>query len=277
MMILDKLDMLFNANAIDESDEELSTILQELVGNEYNNRAEEEFKSLKAKTEELFEENGIDIDLSDLSEKDGERAFFERLRSSTSEEIFEKLFDQIRGEAPPEMKSKRQLELEEQASALAALQKKGINSIYKQLAKLFHPDLEPDPLRKKEKEALMKTLTNAYNDADLHTLLSLEITWLGQSSDHIKTRSDDQIKMYNSVLQEQIKTIQQEMEEASMHPKYYTIHRFTCFGTSQVMECMEETLTAIQKDIKMHLRTVKQLQSSKAAELIRNTIRSYSH
>ena len=200
-MILNRLDTLFNANAIEESDEELSIILKEIVGNDYENRQEEEFASFKAKTEQLFEENGIDLDLSDLSEKDGEAAFFERLRSSTTEELFEKLFDQIRGETPPEMKSKKQLEEEKQEAELAFLQKKGISSLYKQLAKLFHPDLEQDPIRKKEKEDLMKVLTHAYKTADLHTLLSLEITWLGQSKEHIKTRTDDQLKMYNKVLQ----------------------------------------------------------------------------
>ena len=69
--------------------------------------------------------------------------------------------------------------------------------------------------------------------------------------------------------------MQEEMDSALLHPKYCTIYRFTHFGSSQIMECMQDTLKKIQKDIKSHLQTVRQLESSQAAELIRNTIRSH--
>lgn len=274
-LISDRLETLFNADAINESDEELAMIIQEIVGNRYENKLEEAFETLKAETEEMFAENGVEIDLSDISAADGEEAFFEKLRSSTSDELFEKVFEQMKGEVPPFTKSKKELEKERQENEFAALQKKGMSGIYKQLAKLFHPDLEQDPVLKKEKEDLMKTLTSAYKNADLHTLLSLELKWLGQSSDHIKTRSDDQIKMYNMVLQKQIHSMQQEMEMALLHPKYNTIHRFTYFGSSQIMECMQETFSSMKRDIKSHLQAVKELESAQAVELIRNSIRSH--
>lgn len=62
------------------------------------------------------------------------------------------------------------------------MQEKGINSIYKQLTKVFHPDLEHDSAQKAHKEELMKRLTTAYKSNDLYALVILAMEWMNGSN-----------------------------------------------------------------------------------------------
>ena len=60
------------------------------------------------------------------------------------------------------------MEKEERTRQAEQLRNKSITSIYKQLAKVLHPDLEPDAERKQAKGTLMQELTAAYRNNDLH-------------------------------------------------------------------------------------------------------------
>jgi hypothetical protein len=68
----------------------------------------------------------------------------------------------------------------EDADARAAeeFRKRSIAKLYKQLARVLHPDLEQDRGLQSEKVQLMQELTEAYRQNDLHTLLRLELQWI---------------------------------------------------------------------------------------------------
>lgn len=59
-------------------------------------------------------------------------------------------------------KSKKEINRELKAQKLADMQKQNLGQIYKQLAKVIHPDLEQDEELKNEKVELMKKLTDDY-------------------------------------------------------------------------------------------------------------------
>jgi hypothetical protein len=100
------------------------------------------------------------------------------------------------------------------------LRKKSIGSIYKQLAKVLHPDLEPDAEQRSRKVVLMQELTAAYRANDLHTLLRLELEWIQHEQGDIARLTDNKLTIYNEVLREQVNELQEELFFLSRHPRY---------------------------------------------------------
>jgi curved DNA-binding protein CbpA len=85
----------------------------------------------------------------------------------------------------------------------ASARRRTIGAIYKQLAKVLHPDLEPDPEKRGEKLALMQQLTAAYRNEDLPSLLRLELEWLHREEGDLDRLTEEELKIYNAVLREQ--------------------------------------------------------------------------
>ena len=57
----------------------------------------------------------------------------------------------------------------------------------------------------------MKRLTSAYDNGDLHALLLLEMEWMNRTSGQGKVQSDDQLKIYNSLLKDQIASLEENI------------------------------------------------------------------
>jgi hypothetical protein len=151
-------------------------------------------------------------------------------------------FDYFENE-PPKNKTTAQQKKERIAKEKEAIKQKSISSIYKQLAKIFHPDLERDEDKKVEKEALMQQLTQAYQQKDLHTLLRLELGWIHKEEDNIQQMTDDKLDIYNEILKEQIKELKIEEMEIESHPKYDAI---LCFD-----DCESPTLPMLKKELRV--------------------------
>ncbi|HRR33929.1 MAG TPA: hypothetical protein P5026_07525 [Kiritimatiellia bacterium] len=117
-------------------------------------------------------------------------------------------------------KSRRQQAKEAQEKLAAEARAKNINTVYRQLARLFHPDLEQDPELKSKKEQLMKELTAAYEAGDLHTILMLELRWLQNNDGDISRLSDDKLRAYTVALEKQSDDIQAEISTLVYHPRY---------------------------------------------------------
>jgi len=119
----------------------------------------------------------------------------------------------------PEEEDKRPVKNRE--SILEEARKKGIQQLYRQLAKVFHPDLEQDPSRISQKEELMKQLTVAKENGDLMTMLQLELTGIQQED---RLLSGDKLKLYNATLQEQVKDLHLQLQALFLHPRYECLH-----------------------------------------------------
>ncbi|MBL9139105.1 MAG: hypothetical protein JNK85_24775 [Verrucomicrobiales bacterium] len=210
---------------------ELETIYKTVQGKTLDESDREELESTRAQMQDLCDFMGIDMDLSEIKEGISEEQLnrkFEELEARLNAAQGQAEFQAQSGGSPrrEKPKSKRQLEREARDRAAEELRTRDIGRLYKQLAKLLHPDLEPDAARRQEKEAAMKRLTTAYKDGDLHTMLRLEVEWILQEQADANRLTDEKLAIYNDVLKEQVFELEEELRNLSSHPRYQPLHRF---------------------------------------------------
>lgn len=265
-----QLNHIFKSQA-DEPEEELKKIFKAVEGISYEKAAEEDFNIMRDEMESMFEEFGFEMNFDDLH------------GNMTQEEILKKALEmgeQMKQQADEEdkrqtnrKKTKKQKEKEERERQMEEARTKNIGSIYRQLAKVFHPDLERDEELKQEKEELMKQLTIAYEKNDLHTLLSLELAWIQKEENNPGQLTDDKLGIYNEVLKEQVYELEQDISDTLHHPRYQPLQKFATFphqiksiNLHYEKQKIEEMKNDIARDIallkgneKQALRTVKDI------------------
>jgi hypothetical protein len=202
-------------------EDEIKELYREIHGKTPEEIFNEELSGFK---DTLCKEGIIDdLDLTDLDPKED---FQEQIFFRIQQAMKEKFADNKDTESPPpKPKSKKELLKEDKARQLEALQSKGIGSIYRRLVKELHPDLEQDPKKRQEKDLLMKRLTVAYENRDLMALLALESEWLGHQ-ERDDAFNEETLKVYNSLLKEQIVDLEKQLKLVPMNPRYFDIHRF---------------------------------------------------
>jgi len=206
-------------------DEDLRELFTRLHGIDIDEAEREDVAAARSVIEDMFDELGIEIDLSGLQPgmTDEELAvkaaeMQEEIRREAEEmERREKEAAARRRKRP---RSPRQVEKEERARQAEEIRKKSIATIYKQLARVLHPDLEPDEERRQQKVALMQELTAAYRDNDLHTLLRMELEWIEREETHLDRLTEEKLAVYNQVLREQARMLEQELSGLPRHPRY---------------------------------------------------------
>lgn len=115
--------------------------------------------------------------------------------------------DEARALPPPERAAQARQQARAQrladATALAARADQqrlqtSAKTVYRQLARAHHPDLERDPARQQAKTALMQEITGAYEAGDLYALLQLMA-----DSAHAEAADADVLIQYTQVLHRQ--------------------------------------------------------------------------
>lgn len=205
-----------------EPEDEFKEIFSAVEKRDYDEAAEEKLDLMKDEMQSRFADMGIDFNMDDMD------------RPMTEEELFDKmseLKEQIRQQAErngsgPRRKTKKQLEKEANARKLEEARIKSLNSIYKQLVKIFHPDLEQDPVLRLEKEELMKKLTTSYKSGDLHALLKLELQWIQQEGGNVDKLTDEKLALYNESLKQQATDLEGELSRLVRHPRYQPLFHF---------------------------------------------------
>ena len=92
-----------------------------------------------------------------------------------------------------------------------------MREIYRKLASSLHPDRETDPAERERKTALMQRVNQAYANNKLLELLQLQLEIEQIDPEHIAGLSEERLKHYNRVLAEQLKELQQEVNEVEGH------------------------------------------------------------
>ncbi len=171
-----------------------------------------------------FKRAGAKVDLSGLDPSLPPEEL--RARLEELEQMCRKLDGEGGGPAgrASKPKGRRAIEAESRERELEELRKKDIGTLYRQLAKMLHPDLEQDPSRRSEKESAMKDLTTAYKANDLHALLRLELTWITREGADVEHLSEQKLAVYNQVLQEQVEELTAQLERMHLHPRYSALH-----------------------------------------------------
>jgi hypothetical protein len=113
-----------------------------------------------------------------------------------------------------------------QAEKVEEARKRTLSVIYKQLAKVLHPDLESDPAKREQKHHLMQELTAAYKAGDLHTLLRLELSWIHREEDDLDRLTAEKIKVYIELLDKQVADLRQEIAAIPYLPQFAVVGRF---------------------------------------------------
>ena len=234
-------------------DEELSKIFQDIVGFSYEDHMLNVLEDLKKSTEKQFLKEGIDLDLSQLKVEGSREEFMQKLLESMRQQgaFFEKKEKQVR--------------------ETEALPKKEISTIYKQLAKTFHPDLEIDPALKLEKEVLMKQLTAAYEEKDLHTLLTLEL----KSSSPSQERTEEQLKAYNHLLQNQVITLQDTLHKLPTDYKYNPLQNFSQYYWKKGDFVLRQMEHELDRDLQNHKQISKLSKTGNTLQAIRDVMKSF--
>lgn len=203
-------------------EEDLQKIFQAVEGLSVDQAKEDDIQTVSELIEEDLARMGIDVDLSGFKADMTPEELAARMKD------LEQQFSEQAGTPPPRPRrqSKSQLAKEAREREMEELRTKNIGSLYKQLAKLLHPDLEQDPTLRAEKEAAMKKLTIAHRDGDLHALLKLEIEWISREQNDVNRLTEEKLVLYNQVLKEQAVELQGMIDSAHEHPRYLPLMRY---------------------------------------------------
>lgn len=151
-----------------------------------------------------------------------------------------------------------------------------INSLYRELVKKIHPDLEQDEQIRNKKEQLMKQVIDAREKNDLHAMLVLKSrAGLFSGNDDTFTIDIEQLKRYNKQLSQKLNQFQGEhtiqlFEQISLDPNG--------FLSMQNRDALpDERIKQEIKDIKVELKEVREdLKNIKTREDIRLMIEEYN-
>ncbi|MDB5267584.1 MAG: hypothetical protein JWP58_624 [Hymenobacter sp.] len=135
--------------------------------------------------------------------------------------------EQAAAAARARRKTKAQRQEEAAAQADQKQLETNAKTIYRQLARTHHPDLERDPQKQADKTAQMQRITEAYEADDLYTLLQL----LAESGP-ADAAADDVLTRYTRALLQQQTQLKQEMNELKYGPNGFV----TASGKKQELE-----------------------------------------
>ena len=128
-----------------------------------------------------------------------------------------------------------------------------IKTLFRQLAKAFHPDKEPLEHLKEEKTNLMKKITAAYENQDLYGLLKLEKEHLGP-----REFSEDKIELYIKHINDRLKELKSFEASLKKHGPLAKIYRFIYSRKTTIQEFnIRNELAKIEEEIQKE----KELQS----------------
>ncbi len=134
------------------------------------------------------------------------------------------------------------------------LAKKSITELYKELAKLIHPDLEQDEQRRHSKEQLMKELTAARDQEDVHAMLIIR-----QKADQInkytagpQSHSLHLLKMYNQAMKKKLDLLKRKLQQKV----------FQSFGSKESFYANGRKPAPVEARIRSDIDQIKDLQQN---------------
>ena len=121
-----------------------------------------------------------------------------------------------------------------------------IKSLFRQLAKAFHPDKEPLEHLKEERTSLMKKITAAYENQDLYGLLKLEKEHMGE-----REFSEDKIELYIKHINDRLKGLKSLEASLKKHGPLSTIYKFIYSRQVTIQEYnIKNELSKIEEEVR---------------------------
>lgn len=236
-------------------EQELKNIFKAVTGESYDKAVGTEFEIMKDEMENMFRENGFEFDLGELSKDMSEEEVIAKMR-----ELSEKMYEQEEEKQANQSKRKKtakQLEKEAKNKQLEEARNKNIKSIYKQLVRALHPDLEQDEVVKAKKESLMQRLTVAYENNDLHEMLSLEMEFINKEENNIDKLTSEKLAIYNQVLKEQIQALEQQKQMLFHNSRFLPLMKYERFNDQFNLKAEKENLIHLNESLEESLKKLK--------------------
>ncbi|MCU0438879.1 MAG: hypothetical protein MUC49_13345 [Raineya sp.] len=167
---------------------------------EEQENAKEMQKNMMKKQAEMF---GFDLEYVDFEDPNS----FMASMAEQAEEIQKKQEEK----QAKRKKTPKQLEKEQQEAEQNKILNKTVKTLYTDLAKILHPDLEHNDDKKQEKTELMHQVTTAYEKNDVFALLNLHIKYAQEGENKLDAIAEEQIKLYIIHLNEQIKDLEDQI------------------------------------------------------------------
>jgi hypothetical protein len=202
------------------TDIDLREIYDAVHGVGYASHERKTLETVKEALGKIFAEAGVEADFSELESATSEADFMAK-----AEELMARArkMKESEAEAARCAEHGRHGTENEDLRAAEELRKRSVANIYKQLARVLHPDLERDSQRQEEKGRLMQELTEAYRQNDLHTLLRLEMQWIENEGSDIERLTEEKLGVYNEVLSGQVEGLERRLHGLVFHPRYRPI------------------------------------------------------
>lgn len=218
-VIRDLLDQIANTGR-GLADADLREIYNAFHGVGYAKDERKTIDAVRAALAKMFAEAGLDADFSTLDSATSETEFMAKAEALMAHA---RKMKEAEAEAAHCAEHGHHATEDEESRAAAEFRKRSIANIYKQLARVLHPDFERDSDRQKEKVQLMQELTKAYRQNDLYTLLRLEMQWIENESGNVERLTEEKLAVYNDVLTGQVEGLEKRLRDLTFHPRYRPI------------------------------------------------------
>jgi hypothetical protein len=235
--------------------------------------AQDERKTRAAVREALaqaFAEAGLEADFSELDSAASESEFMTKAEALIARA---RKMKEAEAEAAHCAEHGHHSTEDEHFRAEEEFRKRSIGNIYKQLARVLHPDLERDAERQKNKVQLMQELTVAYRHNDLHTLLRLEMQWIENEGGDIARLTEEKLGVYNEILSEQAQGLENRLRDLMFHPRYRPIVVFND-GPTRVINSPDKARD-LDRSIAAIERCIALMESANTADDVRAAIRAF--
>ena len=147
-----------------------------------------------------------DVDFNDM----------DSLMNLMSDKMQAYIEDRKAKEPPKRKKTAKQLEKEAKIAEYQDKISQSIQSVYRQLTSVLHPDRESDPAERIRKTELMQRVTIAYKEKNLLDLLTLQLEETQMDPASLDKLSEEKIHYYNQVLQDQSKELTLEINQTEV-------------------------------------------------------------
>jgi len=250
---------------------EIRELFQQLHGQSYDEALRDDMEAMRTEMQDMFGEMGLDVELSgftpDMSEDD-----MAAQQAEFAAQLREQARKAMASAGPPQ--SKREARKAERQARIEEARKTTLSSIYRRLARVLHPDLEPDPAAREHKGAIMQELTAAHARRDLHTLLRLELEWIHHEGSDTSRLADDALAIYTEALKQQADQLEFELSMLREHPKYAEMMTVSEFGFPTIPHGPTE-VKRLDYAIQMLSAGITRLKASDALEEVRQTVQQH--
>lgn len=260
-----------------EPDEELKAFFAEIQGEDYDEVAKREDKEMQKEMREQLEDLGIDIDWNE-DEPMTEEAMAEKMRK-LQEQLTEKMAEEQerrQNAYKTRPKTAKALEKEKKQQEAEAYRQKNITTIYRQLVKLLHPDLERDEERRLEKEVLMKQVTEAYETKNLHALLMLELKWVHNENSHLESLTEEKLAIYLEILRKQAIELEQQKWQVINQPRYHVlVERYGYSPLTYPEKAVKEDMDYLKDGISRREWDLERMKGPKPLPILKEIVRDW--